>query len=210
MTTAVAARTRPDNLRLGIAVAALGVVYGDIGTSPLYTLRECLTAHSLEPTHTNVPGVLSLVFWTILVVVTLKYIRVVMRADNHGEGGTLALLALVLRSARLSPGSSSLMVAVGMLGAALFYGDGIITPAISVLSAVEGLEVATPVFKPYVIPITIAILVMLFIVQRRGTASVGALFGPIMGIWFVTLLSWEFLRLCRSRACSLPLIRLMR
>jgi KUP system potassium uptake protein len=118
MTTAVAARTRPDNLRLGIAVAALGVVYGDIGTSPLYTLRECLTAHSLEPTHTKFLGVLSLVFWTILVVVTLKYIRVVMRADNHGEGGTLALLALVLRSARLSPGSSSLMVAVGMLGAA--------------------------------------------------------------------------------------------
>ena len=162
-------------------------MYGDIGTSPLYTLRECFNAYSIAPSQANVLGILSLIFWAILIVVTLKYVWIVMRADNHGEGGTLALLALVLNA----PGSSSrrtwFLVVCGMLAAALFYGDGIITPAISVLSAVEGLEVATPVFKPYVIPITIVILALLFFVQRRGTASMGAFFGPVMGIWFVTL-----------------------
>jgi KUP system potassium uptake protein len=188
MTTSGLAENAPlRKLRLGLAVGALGVVYGDIGTSPLYTLRECFNVYSIEPSNANVLGILSLIFWTILIIVTLKYVWIVMRADNHGEGGTLALLALLLDSAWASSRSLWLLVACGMLGAAMFYGDGIITPAISVLSAVEGLEVATPVFKPYIIPITVAILVLLFAVQRRGTASVGAFFGPVMGIWFATL-----------------------
>jgi KUP system potassium uptake protein len=174
-------RVRPE-----LALGALGVVYGDIGTSPLYTLRECLNSLSLSPDHPNVLGVLSLIFWTIAIVVTLKYVLIVMRADNNGEGGTLALLALVLQSGCGARASAVLLMA-GMLGASLFYGDGMITPAISVLSAVEGLELATPRFKSYVIPITVVILIVLFGVQRRGTAQVSTWFGPVMAVWFVVL-----------------------
>lgn len=170
---------------LGLAVAALGVVYGDIGTSPLYAFRESLSA--LEPTKASVFGILSLIFWAILIVVTLKYIVLVLRADNKGEGGILALLALALRSAASSPRTRRCLMITGLLGASLFYGDAIITPAISVLSAVEGLEVATPLFKPYVIPITLAVLIALFAVQRHGTARVGKFFGPIMTLWFAVL-----------------------
>jgi len=166
-----------------VMLAALGVVYGDIGTSPLYAVKQCFDGvNSVTPD--RVLGVISLITWALLIVVTLKYVLVVMRADNRGEGGILALTALALRSVghmgRLPPW----IIAGGFLGAALFYGDGVITPAISVLSAVEGLKVATPMFDTYVIPITIVLLVGLFLAQRRGTARVGAFFGPVMAIWF--------------------------
>jgi KUP system potassium uptake protein len=169
-----------------LSLAALGVVYGDIGTSPLYALRECFTgSHPIALTRENVLGVLSLILWSLVIVISLKYLVFVMRADNRGEGGIMALLALV-RPRR--PGSKAgerwLLLAVGLFGAALLYGDSMITPAISVLSAVEGLEVATPVFQPYVVPITITILVAVFMFQRRGTAGVGAVFGPVMLAWF--------------------------
>jgi hypothetical protein len=171
----------------GLAIAALGVVYGDIGTSPLYAFRESLAAHALGPTQASVFGILSLIFWAILVVVTIKYVVFVMRADNKGEGGILALLALALRAAGKSPATRRFLMVSGLLGAALFYGDAIITPAISVLSAVEGLEVATPFLKPYVIPITLVVLIALFALQRHGTARIGKYFGPIITLWFMLL-----------------------
>ncbi len=183
------AATKPSTWRAsGLALVALGVVYGDLGTSPLYSLRECFFGeHAIAPSPDNVLGVLSLIFWARIIVISIKYLVFVMQADNRGEGGILALMALV------RPGRGShtprrwFLVALGLFGAALLYGDGMITPAISVLSAVEGLEVATPVFQPYVIPITIVILVALFLVQNRGTAKVGAVFGPIMLVWFITI-----------------------
>ena len=171
---------------LALSLLALGVVYGDIGTSPLYALRECFHGpHAVPLTHTNIYGVLSLIFWTLMLVVTLKYVVYVLRFDNRGEGGILALLNLIAMSVRGR--GKAVLVTIGVFGAALLYADGMITPAISVLSAIEGLEVATPFFKPYVMPITIAILALLFFFQRRGTASVGMVFGPIALVWFVTL-----------------------
>jgi KUP system potassium uptake protein len=170
----------------GLSLLALGVVYGDIGTSPLYSMRECFEGiHAVPPTHANVLGVLSLIFWALVIVVTVKYHVYVLRADNNGEGGILALMALV-RPVVHGRGRW-ILVGLGLFGAALLYGDGIITPAISVLSAVEGLEVATAVFTPYVVPITIGILIGLFLIQRRGTGGVGAVFGPVMLVWFSTL-----------------------
>jgi len=170
----------------GLSLLALGVVYGDIGTSPLYSMRECFEGiHAVPPTHGNVLGVLSLIFWALVIVVTVKYHVYVLRADNNGEGGILALMALV-RPVVHGRGRW-ILVGLGLFGAALLYGDGIITPAISVLSAVEGLEVATAVFTPYVVPITIGILIGLFLIQRRGTGGVGAVFGPVMLVWFSTL-----------------------
>jgi KUP system potassium uptake protein len=171
---------------LPLALGALGVVYGDIGTSPLYSLRECFHGeHAVPPTHDNVLGVLSLVFWVLIVTISIKYLVFVMRADNRGEGGILALLALVPPQLRRK--GHWLLVALGIFGASLLYGDGMITPAISVLSAVEGLSVATPFFNPYVVPITLVILFILFLIQRRGTAGIGALFGPVMIVWFLVL-----------------------
>jgi KUP system potassium uptake protein len=168
----------------GLALGALGVVYGDIGTSPLYALRECfLGSHSVAPTRLNVLGVMSLIFWSLIIVISIKYLVFVMRADNRGEGGILALMALIRTDGR----RGWILVALGLFGAALLYGDGMITPAISVLSAVEGLEVATTFFNPYIIPITIAILVGLFVIQSRGTEGIGKLFGPVMMVWFATL-----------------------
>jgi KUP system potassium uptake protein len=169
-----------------LSLLALGIVYGDIGTSPLYSMRECFEgAHAVAPTHANVLGVLSLIFWALVIVVTVKYHVYVLRADNDGEGGILALMALVRPVVRGR--GQWILVSLGLFGAALLYGDGIITPAISVLSAVEGLEVATAVFQPYVVPITIVILIGLFLIQRRGTGGVGAVFGPVMLVWFSTL-----------------------
>jgi KUP system potassium uptake protein len=165
------------------------VVYGDIGTSPLYALRECFNGpHAVALTRANVLGVLSLIFWSLVIVISVKYLLLALRADNRGEGGILALMALA-RSARPGPrgDSSRIVVALGLFGAALLYGDGVITPAISVLSAVEGLEVATPALTPYVVPLTVAILIGLFLIQRRGTAGIGALFGPVMLVWFTAL-----------------------
>ncbi|HJU05111.1 MAG TPA: potassium transporter Kup [Nitrospiraceae bacterium] len=172
-----------------LALAALGVVYGDIGTSPLYALRECFhPSHSLAVTDAHVLGVLSLIIWSLLLVVTVKYLVFVLRADNEGEGGILALMALSQRHKGHIPSRRlEVVVVLGLLGAALVYGDGIITPAISVLSAVEGLEMATPLFKPYLIVIAVVVLVVLFIFQGRGTGRIGRIFGPVILVWFVTL-----------------------
>ena len=170
-----------------LAVAALGVVYGDIGTSPLYAIKECFAGlHSIPPTPANVLGVLSLIFWSINFVVSFKYVGFVLRADNRGEGGVLALLALVRPLAGPSRGRT-LLIAAGLFGSALLYGDGIITPAISVLGAVEGLSVATPAFDRFVWPIAGVIISVLFFFQRHGTARVGRVFGPIMAIWFTSI-----------------------
>lgn len=170
-----------------LCLTAIGVVYGDIGTSPLYALRECFYgAHAVPVSRENVLGVLSLIFWTLIVVVTLKYHVYIIRANNGGEGGILALMALT-HSSKATRKYYVFLVVLGLFGAALLYGDGMITPAISVLSAVEGLEVATPYFKPFVVPITILILIMLFTFQKRGTASLGIVFGPIVCVWFLTL-----------------------
>jgi KUP system potassium uptake protein len=180
--TVTAAQRARQNLVLG----ALGVVYGDIGTSPLYTVRQSLVEFG-DLGEPAIFGVLSLIAWALVLVVTVKYVLVIMRADNRGEGGLLALTALVLRNTNRSQRRYVWIMAAGLVGAALFYGDGVITPAISVLSAVEGLKVATPLFEPYVIPISLALLVALFVVQRRGTAAVGGLFGPVMLVWFAVL-----------------------
>ncbi|MCB0172334.1 MAG: potassium transporter Kup [Anaerolineae bacterium] len=173
---------------LWVSLTALGVVYGDIGTSPLYALRECfLGKNALLPTPANVLGVLSLIFWSLTLVISIKYLIYVMRADNRGEGGILALMALLGPEEQVRARGRGLLIVLGLFGAALLYGDGIITPAISVLSAVEGLNVATPAFEQFVVPITLGILIMLFLVQSRGTAGIGAVFGPIMMVWFLTL-----------------------
>ncbi len=171
-----------------LSIAAIGVVYGDIGTSPLYTLKEVFNpAHGISTSHANVLGVLSLVFWSLLIVVSLKYVVFIMRADNKGEGGIMALIALMQRVMDKDSKLRWPLLVLGLFGGSLFFGDGIITPAISVLSAVEGLEMATPAFKPYVIPIALGVLGGLFFIQRKGTATVGTLFGPIMIGWFLTL-----------------------
>jgi KUP system potassium uptake protein len=169
-----------------LLIAALGVVYGDIGTSPLYAVRQSLIEFGAT-TDASVLGVLSLIAWALILVVTVKYVFVIMRADNRGEGGLLALTALALRTTRDAPRRRFWIMAAGLIGAALFYGDGVITPAISVLSAVEGLKVATPVFVPYVVPISLVLLIGLFLVQRRGTAAIGGFFGPLMLVWFAVL-----------------------
>ncbi|MCH9829878.1 MAG: potassium transporter Kup [Gammaproteobacteria bacterium] len=170
-----------------LCLAALGIVYGDIGTSPLYALRECFLHEGIEATHDNVLGILSLILWALILVISCKYLLFVMRADNRGEGGVAALVAL-LNPWQVKPGSQRyLLMLLGLFGAALIFGDGTITPAISVLSAVEGLETATPAFKPYVIPVALAILVGLFALQHRGTAKVGRIFGPIIVVWFLVL-----------------------
>ncbi len=181
--------TVPGTRTLALALGALGVVYGDIGTSPLYAIKECFHGlHAITPDQTNILGVLSLVFWSLTMVVTIKYVVFILRADNKGEGGIYALLAL------LSAGKTTMssrryagIVLAGIFGAALLYGDGIITPAISVLSAIEGLEVATKAATPFILPLTCLVLFILFSVQRRGTADIGRVFGPIMIVWFATI-----------------------
>jgi KUP system potassium uptake protein len=182
-------REAPTGRRLlAMSILALGVVYGDIGTSPLYAMRECFYgAHAVALSRANIFGVLSLIFWSLVIVVTLKYQVYVIHFDNRGEGGILALMGLVSMNKSRRAGLRAAFIVLGVFGAALLYGDGMITPAISVLSAVEGLNVATPFFTPYVIPITIIILVLLFMLQRRGTTGIGKVFGPIMLAWFVTI-----------------------
>jgi KUP system potassium uptake protein len=171
-----------------LALGALGVVYGDIGTSPLYAMREAFHGpHAIPVNPVNIYGVLSLVFWSLIIVITVKYIGFIMRAANRGEGGILALTALATPIRPLLPSARRWLVLLGVVGAALLYGDGVITPAISVLSAVEGLEVATPLFAPYVQPITVVVIVGLFLIQSRGTGRIGRLFGPIMVLWFSVL-----------------------
>ena len=173
----------------GLALAALGVVYGDIGTSPLYALKEVFGSphHPVPITPENVLGILSLVFWALMAVVSGKYVSFITRADNRGEGGIMALMALALRQQKPGSIGRNVIVILGLFGAALFYGDGVITPAISVLSAVEGLGIVTPALERFVIPLALVVLVALFVIQRHGTASVGRLFGPVMMLWFATL-----------------------
>jgi len=180
---------KPRGLYLAIlSLTALGIVYGDIGTSPLYALRECFHGpHAIAATPDNIFGVLSLIFWALIIIISIKYCIFVLRADNHGEGGILALTALATPIKIVSRSESWLLVVLGIFGAALLYGDGIITPAISVLGAIEGLNVATPLFKPYVVSVTIVIIIGLFLIQSRGTAKVGRLFGPVMLVWFVII-----------------------
>ncbi|HEX4459558.1 MAG TPA: KUP/HAK/KT family potassium transporter, partial [Polyangia bacterium] len=171
-----------------LALGALGVVFGDIGTSPLYALKECVSSeHGVPASPENVYGLLSLIFWALTMVVTVKYLTFIMRADNNGEGGILALLALVPERLRNGKNGTTFLAAVILFGAALLYGDGVITPAISVLSAVEGLEVAAPELQPYVVPITCVVLILLFAIQSRGTGNIGKVFGPIMTLWFCSI-----------------------
>jgi KUP system potassium uptake protein len=172
-----------------LTLAALGVVYGDIGTSPLYALKEIFHSGHVAATTDNILGVLSLVFWTLTVVVSLKYVLLILRADNHGEGGLIAMLALATTAVRDRPALRNTLMTVGLFGTAVFYGDGVITPAISVLSAVEGLQVAAPRLHDWVIPITLLVLTGLFAVQRLGTGGIGRLFGPITLVWFVVLIA---------------------
>jgi KUP system potassium uptake protein len=168
-----------------MALAAIGIVFGDIGTSPLYTINTVFDASNGLPLNSaNVVGVVSLILWSLMIVVSLKYVTLIMRANNRGEGGIMALLALATSSVADRPRLRYGLMVAGVFGAALFYGDGVITPAISVLSAVEGLEVAAPSLKPYVVPLSLVVLIPLFLAQRRGTAGIGAVFGPIMVIWF--------------------------
>src|SRR5947199_4083255 len=185
----VVAQQPPGRYLATLALAALGVVYGDIGTSPLYAIRYSFSGtHGIPVTPGNVLGVLSLVFWSLVIVVTIKYHVVIIRADNKGEGGVLALMALV-NGSRVARGLSPrrLMIVLGIFGSALLYADGGLTPAISVLSAVEGLEIATPALASWVIPLTLVILIGLFLLQSRGTARIGAVFGPVMLVWFATI-----------------------
>ena len=187
MTTA-AATHRPGSAvgRGALALGALGVVFGDIGTSPLYAFREAFEHQELAVVETNALGVASIAFWALIVIISIKYLALVMRADNHGEGGILALTALVMPTASGGRRAAGLVL-LGVFGTALLYGDGLITPAISVLSAVEGFEVASSAFDAWVIPLACVILVGLFMVQRRGTEAVGRVFGPVMVVWFTTI-----------------------
>ena len=185
--TPARSRTAVSSRLFPLTLTAIGVVYGDIGTSPLYTIRECFYGpHGFEPTQENVLGVLSLVVYALVLIISIKYIALVMRADNQGEGGILALTSLIPPRGLIA-GAVPFLMLLGVFGASMLYGEGIITPAISVLSAVEGLQVETPLFEPYLVPIAVAILVVLFLFQQFGTHRVGGLFGPIMLVWFLTI-----------------------
>ena len=175
--------------KLLLTLAALGVVYGDIGTSPLYALKEAFHHSHLPPTPENIMGILSLVFWALAIVISIKYLVFILRADDNGEGGIMALTSLIKsqNNKDLPEKIKKLLILLGVFGAAFLYGDGIITPAISILSAVEGLGIITPLFNPYIIPITVLILVFLFSIQKNGTGSVGKIFGPITLIWFLVI-----------------------
>src|SRR5262252_3134146 len=183
-----AEETHSRQATAALALLALGVVYGDIGTSPLYAAKETFSpGHGIPLTPDNIVGGVSAIFWTLNIVVSLKYVMLVLRADNRGEGGIMALLALATAAVRNRPRLHVALLAMGVFGASLFYGDAVLTPAISVLSAVEGLEVGTSAFKPYVVPIATAILIALFAVQRFGTGALGLFFGPICALWFASL-----------------------
>jgi len=184
----VAGSSHPQQSRAALTLLAFGVVFGDIGTSPLYAVKETFApGHGIALTAENVLGGLSTIFWALMIVVSLKYVLLIMRADNRGEGGIMALLALAATSIKSHPEWHARLLVAGAIGAALFYGDAVLTPAISVLSAVEGLEVGTTALKPYVLPIAVGVLVALFLVQQRGTAVVGTMFGPVTVLWFLAL-----------------------
>ena len=182
--------TGAQTLRLTVVVAALGVVFGDIGTSPIYTIQTVFNPgdpHPVPLSDTHVYGVVSLIFWSVMIIVTVTYVSLVMRADNNGEGGIMALITLLRRWSTRGEAHTVTLAALGLFGAALFFGDSMITPAISVLSAVEGLKVIDPVLEDFIVPITAVIIVGLFSVQRHGTAAVGRFFGPVMIAWFVAI-----------------------
>jgi len=170
-----------------LSLGALGVVYGDIGTSVLYAFKEVFINGHVPLTHDNILGVLSMFFWALTLIVSLKYVALIMRADNHGEGGLMALLALASLSIHDNPRLRSLLLVVGVFGGGAVFGDGVITPAISVLSAVEGLEVLTPAAKGLVVPLSLVVLFLLFVFQRRGTGDIGKFFGPVMVLWFLSI-----------------------
>jgi KUP system potassium uptake protein len=177
------AHTSAKSSLSALTLGAIGVVYGDIGTSPLYAFKEVFASGHLEISAPNVIGILSLFFWTLMVIVSLKYVALIMRADNHGEGGLMALLALASQAVQDKPKLRTILMTLGVFGVALFFGDGVITPAISVLSAVEGLEIVTPKAVPYILPISLGILLALFVVQRWGTAKLGRYLGLITLVW---------------------------
>ncbi len=181
-----------------LALGAIGVVYGDIGTSPLYAFQQVFVSAQVPVTTENILGVLSLFFWTLTIIVSIKYVALIMRADNLGEGGLMSLLALASQSVKSKPRAHAVLLVAGVFGVALFFGDGVITPAISVLSAVEGLEIVTPAAKPYVLPISLAVLTLLFVFQRRGTADIGKLFGPIMVVWFFAIAYFGFMEIVKN------------
>ncbi|MFZ6645196.1 potassium transporter Kup [Undibacterium sp. TJN25] len=189
-----------------LTLAAIGIVYGDIGTSPLYTMKEVFSKeHGLALDQTNIFGIVSLIFWGLFAIVAVKYVTLILRADNRGEGGIMALTALALESVTKASRWHFVLLVLGLFGASLFYGDGVITPAISVLSAIEGLEVATPTFKPYVIPITLIVLIALYSVQYSGTAGIGKLFGPIMVLWFGVLAAMGLVNIAKMPSILLAL-----
>lgn len=182
-----------------MTVAAIGIVYGDIGTSPLYTIKEVFSKeHGLDLTPANLLGVISLIFWGLTIIVSLKYVTLILRADNRGEGGIMALMALALSSVTKASRWHFPLTVMGVFGATLFYGDSVITPAISVLSAIEGLEVATPALTPYVVPLTVIVLVALYALQAHGTAGIGKWFGPIMIVWFAVLATMGVINIAKA------------
>src|SRR5438874_7968538 len=186
--TDLPAKVHGKQTTAALALIALGIVYGDIGTSPLYAAKETFNPdHGIALTHANILGGVSAIFWSLMIVVSLKYVTLVLRANNHGEGGIMALLALASASVRNRPRVCATLLVIGVFGASLFYGDAVLTPAISVLSAVEGLEVGTSAFKPYVVPISAGILIALFAIQHYGTGVVGLLFGPVCALWFFSI-----------------------
>jgi KUP system potassium uptake protein len=197
--TAEESRTPPQGKALAmLSLGALGVVFGDIGTSPLYAIKECfLPEHNLPLTHDNVLGILSLIFWSLTFVISFKYITILLRADNRGEGGIMALLTLI-RPPGEAKGRRRALLLLGLFGAALLYGDGVITPAISVLGALEGISIATPAFERFIVPLAVGFLVALFLFQKRGTAGVGRIFGPIMILWFGAILVFGVLGILRA------------
>ena len=171
-----------------LTLLAIGVVFGDIGTSPLYAVKETFSpSHGIPLTPENVLGGLSMIFWSLMVIVSLKYVVLIMRADNRGEGGIMALIALASSAVKDRPEWRLPLLIIGCFGASLFYGDAVLTPAISVLSAIEGLEVGTSAFKPYVVPLAVVVILALFAFQSRGTATVGRLFGPVTLVWFLAI-----------------------
>ena len=170
-----------------LTLGAIGIVYGDIGTSPLYALKEVFAHGHLDLTTENIFGILSMMFWTLTVIVSLKYVTLILRADNNGEGGLIAMLALASTAVKDKPALRVKLLAIGIFGTAIFFGDGVITPAISVLSAVEGMEVAAPGLEKYVVPVTLVVLTLLFMVQKHGTGGIGRFFGPVTALWFLVL-----------------------
>ncbi len=178
---------RPSSSLAALTLGALGVVYGDIGTSPLYTVKEIFAPGHVPLTPENIFGVLSLMFWSITIIVSLKYVVLILRADNNGEGGLIAMLALASQAVKSRPVLRARLLAIGIFGTSIFFGDGVITPAVSVLGAIEGLEVAAPALMHYIVPLSLVVLTVLFMMQRHGTGGIGKFFGPVTGVWFVTI-----------------------